>query len=271
MVKSFSERYGVLVPEKEITIREDAPEHMRDYLFLLMRRHAIPLRKLREIVCAVLREAPDRGNWSENMYMESEVQSLMNNCDWNKIYDIIEAFYSALNLAQKEDFSNEINAYFREKGIGWKMADGLIEARGQEDFEEAVKEVVTELGKKNLSTAKTEIKEALQDLSRRPTPDLTGSIQHSLAALECVSREVVGNKKATLGELINKNPNIVPPPLNDVISKIWGYSSEQGRHLREGRDPQYDEAELMVHLSATLCTYLSKKHMQLNGVNPFDI
>jgi hypothetical protein len=111
----------------------------------------------------------------------------------------------------------------------------------------------------------------LQDLSRRPTPDLTGSIQHSLAALECVSREVVGNKKATLGELINKNPNIVPPPLNDVISKIWGYSSEQGRHLREGRDPQYDEAELMVHLSATLCTYLSKKHMQLNGVNPFDI
>ena len=40
---------------------------------------------------------------------------------------------------------------------------------------------------------------------------------------------------------------------------FWGFSSEQGRHLREGRPPKIDEAELLVHLSASICLYLSKK------------
>jgi len=48
--------------------------------------------------------------------------------------------------------------------------------------------VVTVLETAKLETAKTEIREALNDLSRRPTPDITGAIQHSLACLECVAR-----------------------------------------------------------------------------------
>lgn len=101
-------------------------------------------------------------------------------------------------------------------------------------------------------TSQSEIKEAITDLSRRPIPEITGSIQHSLAALECVCREVTRDKKATLGTLINDHPNIVPKPLDDAIKKIWG-ASEQGRH------PSYEEAELLVYLSASLCVYLTNK------------
>ncbi len=64
---------------------------------------------------------------------------------------------------------------------------------------------------------------------------------------------------AMLGGIIKKHPDLVPPPLHEAISKIWGFSSEQGRHLREGRSLQIDEAELFVHLSASICLYLSKK------------
>lgn len=32
-----------------------------------------------------------------------------------------------------------------------------------------------------------------------------------------------------------------------------------GRHLREGREPSYDEAELAVHVAAGVSRYLSKK------------
>ena len=113
--------------------------------------------------------------------------------------------------------------------------------------------------KANLGTAKTEIREALNDLSRRPNADITGAIQHSLASLECVARQIAGNTKMTLGELIKKYPNIVPKPLDEAISKIWGFTSEQGRHLREGGQPTYVEAELVVGLSAVLTTYLGKK------------
>jgi len=68
----------------------------------------------------------------------------------------------------------------------------------------------------------------------------------------------------TLGELIKKHPNIVPKPLDEAITKIWGFTSEQGRHLREGGQPDYEEAELVVGLSAVLTTYLCKTFVPSN-------
>ena len=99
-------------------------------------------------------------------------------------------------------------------------------------------------------------------MSKRPNPDITGSVQHSVAALECLCREISGDEKATLGKLINDNPDIVPRPLNNVVKEIFGFASEQGRHLKEGCAPNYEEAELIVYLSASLCTYLTKKNFQ---------
>ena len=85
---------------------------------------------------------------------------------------------------------------------------------------------------------------------------MTGAIQHSMAALECVFRNVVGNPKATLGELLKKHPNIIPPPLDQSLDKLWGYASEFGRHIREDREPEFSEAQLVVGVSAAVVTYL---------------
>ncbi|OQD45894.1 hypothetical protein BIY37_06175 [Candidatus Brocadia sapporoensis] len=41
-----------------------------------------------------------------------------------------------------------------------------------------------------LKTAKTEIKEAIKDISKRPNPDITGAVQHSIVCLECVLQEI---------------------------------------------------------------------------------
>ena len=97
-------------------------------------------------------------------------------------------------------------------------------------------------------------------MSKRPTPDITGSVQHSVVALECLCREITGEKSLTLGKLINTHSQIIPKPLDKVVSGLFGFASEQGRHLREGGAPDYEEAELVVHLSASLCTYLTKKN-----------
>jgi hypothetical protein len=262
---TFSKRQGLFsIKEKEITVREDAPEGLRGFIKMAYYDLDKNPSDLRAITSRVLKIAPDSNNWSQFPNIDWEVGQHLDSCEWYLVYDIIETIIQKLNPPEKTTFSNEINEYFITNGIGWKIVNGLIETRGDKVFETAVKTVVYVLETAKLETAKTEIKEALIDLSRRPTPDITGAIQHSLACLECVAREVTGDKKATLGELIKKHPNIVPKPLDIAIEKIWGFTSEQGRHLREGQAPEYLEAELVVELSAAISTYLGKK---LGGTN----
>ena len=82
-----------------------------------------------------------------------------------------------------------------------------------------------------------------------------------MAALECVARDVAGKSKATLGEVINQHAaNIgIRAPLDQALHKLWGYASQEGRHLREGREPEFEEAELVVSIAGAVSVYLSKK------------
>jgi hypothetical protein len=265
----FSKRHGLSRSvEKEITIREGAPAGLRDFIKMSYYEQGKEPSHLRAILTRLLRVSPDADNWSEFPNIDQENNQLLKDCEWFKIYDLIEIIVQKLPPSKKENFVNEVNEYFINNGIGWKVENDLVETRGSESFETAIKTVEAVLETAKMQTAKTEIKEALIDLSRRPTPDITGAIQHSLASLECVVREVTGNRSATLGELIRKYPNVVPKPLDVAIEKIWGYSSEQGRHLREGNPPQYLEAELVVEVSAALSTYLGKKFVGVQ--EPYD-
>jgi hypothetical protein len=218
---TFSKRFGLFsTKEKEITIREDAPEGLRAFVVMAFYELNKNPSDLRAIVCRVLKIPPDRNNWSEFPNIDYEVNNLLENCEWYLVYDIIESVLDKLRPNEQEIYTNEINEYFINNGIGWKIVNRQIETRGDELFETAVKTVVSVLETAKLQTAKTEIQEALTDLSRRPSPDITGAIQHSLACLECVTREITGDKKSTLGDLMKKFPGTIPTPLDQAVTKI---------------------------------------------------
>jgi hypothetical protein len=265
---TFSKRQGLFsIKEKEITVREDAPEGLRGFIKMVYYDLGKNPSDLRSITSRVLKISPDSNNWSEFPNIDYEVGQHLENCEWYLVYDIIETIIQKLNGQEKTTFTEEMNEYFITNGIGWKIVNGLIETRGDEVFETAVKTVVSVLETAKLATAKTEIREALNDLSRRPTPDITGAIQHSLACLECVTREVTGDTKSTLGDLMKKFPGVIPSPLDQAVTKIWGFTSEQGRHLREGQAPEYLEAELVVEVTSAIATYLGKRLVS-NSANP---
>ena len=260
----FSKRIGISAQSVPIVTRYDVTMELRDYLLLMIGPYISSLKTIRGIVCTATKTAPDRGNWCENDFMKDEIVGILENCPWYNIYDIIELVYANIShSAQKDDFEKDVNDYFLQKGIGWKMTQGTIEYRGDDAFEEKMAESATILSEAGLDTSANELKEALKDLSKKPDPEITGAIQHSVAALECVAREVATSKE-TLGKLIKDNPDIVPRPTDEIVSKIFGYASEWGRHLKEGRNPDYEEAELIVHLSASFCSYLSKKHFPIS-------
>src|SRR6202020_3574011 len=98
--------------------------------------------------------------------------------------------------------------------------------------------------------------EALQDLSRRPQPDLPSAVYHAMGSLECLARDVTGDPKATLGEVLKRNHGLLPKPLDTALSQVWGYASNEARHVEEGRDISREEAELLVGLSEAVSTYL---------------
>jgi len=261
---TFSKRYGYHQPSQVyVSVRQDAPHEFRGVLINIAYECGFNPSRLRSVICKVLKKRPDRNNWSEYPNIDNENHYLIDECQWYKVYDIVEAIYKKIEEApysyELDTFEAEINEYFVENGIGWKLSNGKIESRGSEGYEEIISKTDNALLQAGMNTARSELHEAFSDISRRPNPDITGAIQHSMASLECVAREACGDPKATLGEIINRYKDLIPPPLDQAITKAWGYASENARHIREGRDPSYEEAELIVGICASVSTYLSSK------------
>ena len=118
------------------------------------------------------------------------------------------------------------------------------------------------LERKGLETSRRELVEAGLDITRRPKPDLTGAVQHSRAALECVAREVAGARGLVFSQILKKQPDILSDPLiTEAVLKLCRYMSDRGVHRREGDDPPtFEDAELIVGISSTLCLYLARKY-----------
>jgi hypothetical protein len=81
-----------------------------------------------------------------------------------------------------------------------------------------------------------------------------------MAALECVARVCSKDEKATLGDIIKCHRDLIPKPLDEAITKIWGFASENARHVSEGRIAAFEEAELIVGVVASVSAYLVKKN-----------
>ena len=260
----FSQRRGFSIRPADITIRHDAPQHVRDAVLQIALDVGYRPTELRGVICRVLRVAPDDYNWSEFPNVWGEVQNLMASAEWFRAYDIVEAIAQHSEGSDRStSFEREVNQYFSEAGVGWQLVDGGIEIRGPEHFEAAVNAVAAELADPSRRTAQREFHEALLDLSRRPEPDVTGAVQHALAGLECIARDAVGDSSATLGSILKRYPNLVPRPLDAALEKVWGYASERARHVREGGAVEPAEAELLVTFAAAAGAYVARKQAEV--------
>ena len=195
-MQRFSKRHGHSSAHSEISVRDDAPEELRGVVVDIAYEAGLTPKKVRSVVCRVLRRRADPNNWSDFPNVDSEARDYLDSCKWYEVYDIIEALYGAAERSDgfgrtepAKTFMEEINDYFERRGIGWQLIDGEIQTRGEEAFELIVNSAKSQLSDSGRVSAAKELHEALVDLSRRPDPDITGSIQHALAALECVARD----------------------------------------------------------------------------------
>ena len=263
MTERFSERQGYRPPAVQITVREDAPSELRGAIPLIAEGAGMRPSAMRRVICGVLLVPPDPSNWSEYPNIRHEVDRLMDRAPWHKVYDIAEALYAevaahrAWDSGPADEFERRLNGFLVENGIGWELRNSQITHRGSETFARSTNEVPDRLEESGFQRAGNEMREALRDISRRPEPDITGAIQHAMAALEATAREVAGQPNPTLGKLV---PVLgLPAPLDQAIHKLWGYASDRCRHIREGQTVEHTEAELIVTVAGALCAFLAHR------------
>ena len=265
MPETFSERGGYQAPDVEITIREDAPRELRNAILMIAQNLNMPPQYMRHVACSTLLKRPDPSNWSyTNVW--NEVNDIIENCPWYKVYDIAEQLYEGFRegafedcwAGSEADFSDQLNQFFRENGIGWEIRRGQVMFRGSEVFETTTAEAESILRRSARPRAADEIQEALAAISRRPRPDVTGGVTHAMGALEATARDITGQSNPTFGKLVSTLN--LPKPFDTAIEKLWGYSSEYARHIREGRTVNTDEVEFFVSVAAATCTFLTKRN-----------
>ena len=259
----FSKRRGIGSNPTEITIRNEAPVELREAIVMLAIDCGFTPNSLRDAICGTLLKTPDRNNWSpEPVY--NECLSLIEDAPWHKVYDIAEKLIhkwaqgKGIMAVVENDFGTRLNEFFLDNGYGWKVERSesfkfTIEYRSSDLNEHSLRTSLNVLKDKGSLTAFQQLTEAIGDLSRRPSPDLTGAIHHAVAALECEARTFTGTSDG-LGD-IAKHIKLTAP-LPNLIRAIWGYSSEYGRHVQEGKSPSDHEAEFIVYSSAALINFL---------------
>jgi hypothetical protein len=257
MNKSFLSRNGHQMPDPQITVRDDAPADVRYHLVTIAIELGLSPSKIRDLVCDALRKKPNRDNWSEYPNINQEVQNLVEYAPWFKVYDIAQIIYEKFGIQdfdRSQQFQKRLNELLVDCGVGLQMKDGIVVIRGTEDFGSTIETTLAILKNAGKYFAANEMHEAIRDISRRPNADVSGAVQHAMAALECVARDLTGQSSKTLGQII---PDLsVPKPLDEALQKMWGYASQRGRHISENTAPSFDEAALVVSISGALCSYL---------------
>jgi hypothetical protein len=254
---TFADRFN-LRTSSPIIIREDAPEAVRHGIFLLISSTGLKGFQLRRALYKALREKVPVSVKDDHLLIE-EVEAALGSCRWYEVYAVVEEVHHLLASRSRPDaeqFAHLVNALLKEKGVGWELRDGKLEYRGDLTLHQALDIAQELLDGSKRTTALTELQEALRDIRRLPVPEVTGAVQHSIAALECLARDLVGDQNLTLGKLVKKYGSLMPTALANVVDKAYGFSSDEARHLREGKQIDFAEAELIVGLSASVITYL---------------
>ena len=263
MTERFSDREGYRPLAAPITIRNDAPSELRGAILVLAEEAGLSPSAMRKVICQVLLVKANSNNWSEYPNIWEEVDWLLSDAAWYKVYDIAEALYARIRphgATATANFAQRLNDFLVEHGIGWELRSGQIVHRGSVAFAKSVHDAPRILDASGFQSAANEMSEALGDISRRPAPDITGAIQHAMAALEATAREVVGQPNPTLGKLV---PLLnLPAPVDQAVHKLWGYASNRGRHVCEGQTVDTTEAELIVAVAGSLCAFLAQRPSQ---------
>ena len=251
---SFSGRVGL---RPMAIVHDDAPLGFRHAVVGALKSEAI----LSEMIIGIVQRGTTLPR-PKGFLTDSVVMPMIEQCEWWQVFDVAELGFAAIHAERllgpdkAKAYERTINEACRVNNLGWQMDAGSFFVVASTAQHESATCVIDDLDAKGLKTSAGELREAHVDLSRRPQPDISGGMQHAGAAIECLSREISGDAKLTLGEIIKKHDDLFPGAYRKMAEAMWGIVSNQGRHLKEEGEPTLEEALFVVGSITNLAAYL---------------
>lgn len=191
-------------------------------------------------------------------------------CEWYEVYDFIEYIATEdIDYSGNKEFINFCNKMLEREVSAYRFVEREITAITSEieisEIEEALE------AENSLKPVTNHLRQALDLLADRKSPDYRNSIKESILALEAICQLITGNTKATLGQALKEIESKVTihPALKDSFNKLYGYTSDADgiRHaLLDDSNLKFEDAKFMLVSCSAFINYLKSK-ASTSGIN----
>jgi len=161
---------------------------------------------------------------------ERYIKSFFLNQEWNEVLDLVDF---VMHADYKQAFVDGCNMALAQENSAYRIVDKYVM---EITSEQEVAEIEAAL-KIPFDSARGHLEKALARLSDRENPDYENSIKESISAVESVAKEVTGDSKTTLGQLVDSID--LHPAFRGGLKKLYGFTSDAGgiRHADDSSKP----------------------------------
>lgn len=270
-MKWFSEREGLKKPRTEIQLRS-MDVALRNRLWNVLEKHYIqPMltyndieENMRNVMVefydTYLKEKTDSAPYSYSS-IRKMLRTFFSIERWDTVYDFLEFIVAHFLYKEiNEAFVKECKVVLESELSAYTFVGGLITQVTSKDEISEVEEAL----ETPFKTVNDHIGTALKLMSDKKSPDYRNSIKESISAVEAISRLIIKNKKATLGQALKevKTKIGLHGALEEAFSHLYGYtSSAEGiRHsLLDEPTLSFEDAKFMLVSCSAFINYLVSK------------
>jgi hypothetical protein len=189
-------------------------------------------------------------------------------CDWYEVYDFVEFVAYRPIWTSHEKAIQAFNGVLAEELSAYRFVTGKLVPISSEQEKSAIESAVSETSD-SYSTTSKHLRQAIDLLARRPTPDYGNSIKESISAVEALCAIVTGDPKATLGQALKTidNQTKLHGALRSAFEKLYGYTSDANgiRHaLMEESSLEQEDTLFMLVACSAFVSYLIAKQVRRN-------
>jgi hypothetical protein len=187
--------------------------------------------------------------------------------EWYEVYDFIE-FAANSNFAKDKKiqhrFIEHCNGLLKREVSAVRFLDNkLVKINSEEEIQEIESALISSRDNK-LKGVHIHLKNALEKLSDRKSPDYRNSIKESISAIESICIVMADSKKIELGKALKliKDKIGLHPALEQGFIRIYGYTSDSDgiRHaLMDEDNLDFEDAKYMLVSSSAFINYLMIK------------